>query len=245
MRVFMFHMLFVAWASFTYATCAMGDVQVFLLEDDLRVRSVVVKGLREEGYAAEGFGRAAQLLARVEDRVPEVLIIDIGLPDADGRDVCRAIRARGLDTPVLFLTARSSLPDKLSGFASGGDDYLGKPFEVDELLARVAALVRRNGHRAVPSIAGLRLDAAEHTVSIAGEEVSLTPTEYRVLACLLTTGGTVGRRTLIRAGWSAGAMVHDNTLDVFMAGLRHKLARLPGAPTISTVHRVGYRITRP
>jgi len=211
----------------------------------LSLRSVVLRRLREEGYAAEGFATAVHFFDRLEAFVPTVTIIDIGLPDADGRDVCRAIRARGLDTPVLFLTARGSLPDTLSGFASGGDDYFAKPFDVDELLAGVAALVRRNGRRAVPSIAGLRLDAAEHTVSIAGEEVSLTPTEYRVLACFLTTSGTVERRALIRAGWSAGAMVHNNTLDVFMAGLRRKLARLPGAPTISTVYGIGYCITRP
>ena len=216
---------------------------LILLEDDLELRSTLVRGLREEGFRVEAVGRAVELLDRVEAEEPDALVVDIGLPDADGRDVCQALRARGVNAPVLFLTARDALPDRLAGFASGGDDYLTKPFAFAELVARLHALVRRGGAELVAQIGDLRLDPATHAISAGNRSEQLTPTEFRILARLATQSGkAVRRRELVRSGWPHGAIVHDNTLDVYIARLRRKLRRLSGAPGIVTVHGVGYSL---
>src|SRR4051812_4800219 len=165
------------------------------------------------------------------DSPPDVLILDIGLPDADGRDVCMALRAQGVTSPVLFLTARSALPDRLSGFHSGGDDYLAKPFALAELLVRVAALVRRapSDPDRVPDL-GVTLDPAAHAIVRDGRRVSLTPTEFRLMAALVARPGEVVRRAaLIAAAWPDGAIVHENTLDSYLARIRRKLRDVDGA----------------
>jgi two-component system response regulator MprA len=188
-------------------------------------------------------GSAAELLSRAAAGEPDALVVDIGLPDADGRDACQALRAQGIAAPVLFLTARDALPDRLAGFASGGDDYLTKPFAFAELVARLRALVRRGGADLVAQVGGLRLDPAVHGISAGGTSVQLTPTEFRILARLVAQAGeAVRRRELVRTGWPHGAIVHDNTLDVYIARLRRKLRRLPDAPGIATVHGVGYSL---
>lgn len=216
---------------------------ILILEDDVEMRSLLVRGLREEGYRTEGVGNGAHLLDWVSRLVPDVFVIDIGLPDADGRDVCQALRAQGIAAPVLFLTARSTLPDLLSGFSAGGDDYLTKPFEFAELVARLDALLRRAGHEEVVTVHGLRLDPATHAATCGGASTELTPTEFRLLARLAATPGeAVRRRALIQTAWPHGAIVNDNTLDVYIARLRRKLAQMPGTPGIRTVHGVGYSL---
>jgi two-component system response regulator MprA len=221
----------------------MSTANILILEDDIQMRSLLVRGLREEEYRAEGVGSGAQLLDWVTHVVPDAFIVDIGLPDADGRDVVQALRAQGITAPVLFLTARSALPDRLSGFSAGGDDYLTKPFEFSELVARIGALLRRAGHDEAVSVGGLRLDPAAHAVALGGVSAELTPTEFRLLACLAAAPGeAVRRHALVQAAWPHGAIVQDNTLDVYIARLRRKLAGLPGAPGIYTVHGVGYSL---
>ena len=221
----------------------MSAATILILEDDIEMRSLLVRGLREEEYRAEGVGTGAQLLDWVGRAVPDAFIVDIGLPDADGRDVVQALRAQGIDTPVLFLTARSALPDRLSGFSAGGDDYLTKPFDFSELVARVGALLRRSAHDEAVSVGGLRLDPVAHAAACGGVTAELTPTEFRLLARLAAApGDAVRRHALMQAAWPHGAVVHDNTLDVYIARLRRKLAGLPGAPGIRTVHGVGYSL---
>ena len=155
----------------------------------------------------------------------------------------QALRAQGIDAPVLFLTARSALPDRLSGFSSGGDDYLTKPFDFSELVARIGALLRRAGHDEAVSVGDLRLDPAAHAASCGGVLAELTPTEFRLLARLAAAPGeAIRRHALVQAAWPHGAIVHDNTLDVYIARLRRKLAELPDAPGIHTVHGVGYSL---
>jgi DNA-binding response OmpR family regulator len=221
----------------------MSTASILILEDDIQMRSLLVRGLREEDYRAEGVGSGAQLLDWVTRAVPDAFIIDIGLPDADGRDVVQALRAQGIGAPVLFLTARSALPDRLSGFSAGGDDYLTKPFDFSELVARLGALLRRARHDGSVSVGGLRLDPAAHAVHFDGVSAELTPTEFRLLAQLAAGQGTaVRRRVLVQAAWPHGAIVHDNTLDVYIARLRRKLGALPGAPAIRTAHGVGYSL---
>lgn len=216
---------------------------ILVVEDDDELRGVVARGLREEGFAVEGVATGAELLERIERSGPDALVIDIGLPDTDGRDLCQALRARGIDTPVLFLTARDALVDRIAGFDAGGDDYLAKPFAFVELVARLEALMRRSGGDGALDAAGLRLDPVNHAAGDGSAEVTLTPTEFRLLARLMSRPGeAVRRRDLVRAGWPHGAIVRENTLDAYVARLRRKLRQLEQAPEIATVHGVGYRI---
>jgi two-component system response regulator MprA len=216
---------------------------LLILEDEPRLRDVLVRSLRAEGFDARGFATAHDLLDRVESMPADALLIDIGLPDADGRDVCQALRARGVSSPVLFLTARDALTDRLSGFSVGGDDYVTKPFDIEEVVARLHALLRRAGGDPALAAAGLRLDPTELTVSQDDASVPLTPTEFRLLAALAARHGKAYiRNELIRAAWPFGAIVHDNTLDVYIARLRRKLRVLPDPPAIVTMHGTGYRM---
>jgi two-component system OmpR family response regulator len=220
----------------------MISARVSIVEDDADLRRVLVRGLEEEEFEVRAFMNGTDLLASVDRQAPDVLVVDIGLPDADGRDVCQALRARGVHAPVLFLTARDALPDRLAGFSSGGDYYMTKPFALDELIARLRALLRRASPD-VPEVGGMRLDPASHAVSCNGETVRVTPTELRLLAALASRPAeVVRRRELVQAAWPHGAIVHDNTLDAYVARLRRKLRALDGAPEISTVHGVGYSI---
>lgn len=216
---------------------------ILVVEDDDELRSVLGDGLREEGFVVQAVATGRDALARVEKARPDLLVVDIGLPDTDGRDLCQALRARGIQTPVLFLTARDALVDRIAGFDAGGDDYLTKPFEFVELVARLQAVLRRSGADDALQAAGLRLDPVRHSVGDGIREVPLTPTEFRVLAALLARPGeAVRRRELVRAGWPHGAYVRENTLDAYVARVRRKLEQLEHAPTIDTVHGLGYRI---
>ncbi len=217
---------------------------VLVVEDDDDLRGVLTRGLREEGFEVEALATGAALLRRLEQAgAADALVIDIGLPDTDGRDLCQALRARGIQAPVLFLTARDALVDRIAGFDAGGDDYLAKPFAFVELVARLQALLRRSRGDTALEAGGLRLDPVTHAVEDGTNRVLLTPTEFRLLARLLARPGeAVRRRDLVRAGWPHGAIVRENTLDAYVARLRRKLRELDSAREIATVHGVGYRI---
>jgi two-component system response regulator MprA len=218
---------------------------VLVIEDDSELRGLLMRGLREEGLDAEGSGTGKDAFERALARPPDAVVLDIGLPDADGRDLCQALRAAGLEAPILFLTARDTLADKLAGFTAGGDDYLTKPFQFAELLARLRAILARTApdQRINVNNGGLRLDPVNHSVSSGSGSLPLTPTEFRVLAALAARSGeTMRRREIVAAAWPAGAIVHDNTLDVYVRRLRRKLDDLPGAQRIVTTHGVGYAL---
>ena len=220
----------------------MPDPRLLVVEDDADLRSLLTRGLGEEGFDVTAVADGASALARAEDG-PDLLVIDIGLPDADGRDVCQALRARGATAPVLFLTARDALTDRLAGFNAGGDDYLTKPFHFSELVVRLRALLRRAGSDSSATVGNLVLDPVAHALGNGSEEVSLTPTEFRVLAALFAQPGAVlRRRELVGAAWPEGAIVHDNTLDQYVARLRRKLRSLGSEVAIETAHGVGYRL---
>jgi two-component system, OmpR family, response regulator len=216
---------------------------ILVVEDDDLLRGALARGLREEGFVVDAVMTGTDALERLEEVAPDGLVIDVGLPDTDGRDLCQAIRARGIQTPVLFLTARDALVDRIAGFDAGGDDYITKPFAFVELVARLQAVLRRTGGDEALEVAGLRLDPRRHAMTDGVTELPLSPTEFRLLAALLARReDVVRRRELMRAGWPHGAIVHDNTLDSYIARLRRKLKQLADAPQIGTVHGVGYRI---
>jgi two-component system OmpR family response regulator len=215
-------------------------------EDDHELRGVLRDALERDGFTVRATASGTEAVRRFGDAPPDVLVLDIGLPDADGRDVCQALRARGVAAPVLFLTARDALSDRLSGFHAGGDDYLSKPFALAELLDRVHALARRGGGPAAGAAAapsGLVLDPGAHAARYDEREIALTPTEFRLLAALAAKPGAVVRRAgLVSAAWPDGAIVHDNTLDAYVARIRRKL-REGGAPAVlETARGVGYRL---
>jgi two-component system OmpR family response regulator len=214
-------------------------------EDDDELRGILRDALRREGITVWPTVSGTEAVELFTRERPDVLVLDIGLPDADGRDVCQALRARGVDSPVLFLTARGSVPDRISGFHAGGDDYLTKPFSLAELLVRVNALLRRRrvGEQPAEPTVGFVLDPGRHAVRYGDREEALTPTEFRVLGALATGAGDIVRRqALISAAWPEGAIVHDNTLHVYLARIRRKLHRIGASAEVENVRGVGYRL---
>jgi two-component system response regulator MprA len=219
--------------------------QIGICEDDAELRSLLTRALKSEGFDVRGTATGHEAVALFSAAPPALLVLDIGLPDADGRDVCQALRSHGVHAPVLFLTARDALTDRLSGFRSGGDDYLTKPFAIAELIVRVQALLKRagvSGEQAAPAT-GLRMDASTHAAHNGDRSVPLTPTEFRLLGALAARPGAVVRRhELTAAAWPDGAIVHDNTLDAYVGRLRRKLRELDADAEIRTARGVGYTL---
>lgn len=218
--------------------------RIGLCEDDADLRSVLTRALRAEDFEVRATMTGHEAVEIFSSTSLDLLVLDIGLPDADGRDVCQALRTHGVVAPVLFLTARDALTDRLAGFHAGGDDYLTKPFALSELIVRVHALLRRGAqHEPAPVQLGLRLDPATHAVRRGQQIASLTPTEFRILAALSSNPGDVVRRgTLTAAAWPDGAIVHANTLDTYIARLRRKLDAVSSEQRIDTVRGVGYSL---
>jgi two-component system, OmpR family, response regulator len=214
---------------------------VGVCEDEPALRSVLARALRNVGHEAVVVTTAAEAMRVFCASPPHLLILDIGLPDGDGRDLCLALRAAGVDSPVLFLTARDGLHDKVAGFEAGGDDYLSKPFELEELRVRTSALLRRVTVLSAVAPDQPLLDSSRHALTRGADEVELSPTEFRMLGRLMAEPGRVVRRhALIAAAWPMGGQVSDNTLDSYVRRIRRKLDILGGG-AIKTVRGVGYR----
>lgn len=217
--------------------------KILVVEDDHALRDVLLRGLRDEGFDTVPAADGATALRLAGDEVAAA-VLDVGLPDADGRDVCQALRANGFVAPVIFLTARQGLTDRLSGFSAGGDDYLPKPFHLVELAARLRAALKRAAPPPRPAVGDLVLDALRHSLTVRGSDVDLTPTEFRLLALLMAAPGEiVSRRELVRAGWPEGARVSDNTLDQYLTRLRRKLRKAGSDVTIGTARGIGHRLS--
>jgi DNA-binding response OmpR family regulator len=219
-----------------------------VVEDDHGLRDVLARGLREHGFVVTTAVDGAGALRTAAAGEFDVTVLDIGLPDADGRDVCQALRAGGMTAPVLFLTARGDVVDRLSGFAAGGEDYLTKPFHLAELVARLQVALRRS--TPAPSAPGadpgpdVVADPLTHDLTGPSGAVSLTPTEFRLLSRLLAPPhGVVRRHELVAAAWAHGSHVSDNTLDQYVAKLRRKLVEVDSSQQIVTIRGVGYRIS--
>ena len=218
--------------------------RVGICEDDPTIRRIVTESLRLSGHetVAAHTGAEAIGLFRDDDDL-DVVILDIGLPDADGRDVCQALRSGGQVAPVLFLTALGQRHEKVAGFAAGADDYLTKPFDVKELAARVEALARRGRFVQPRNPTDLVLDPARHAVVCQDREVMLTPTEFRMLASITSRPGeVVRRRTVVAAAWPDGAVVSENTIDSYAARLRRKLTEVGSPVELKTVRGVGFTL---
>ncbi|MCU1473531.1 response regulator transcription factor [Amnibacterium sp.] len=217
--------------------------RIGVCEDDPGVLRVVEEALAADGHDVVVATTGAEALRRFQEPGFKAIVLDIGLPDSDGRDVCQALRAVGVAAPVLFLTARGGLHEVVAGFAAGGDDYLVKPFAVPELRARVGALVRR-APESVPAPNTVRLDPEHFSVRFEDREARLTPTEFRILAALLGRPGVVLRRQeLVASAWPYGAQVNENTLDSYMRRLRQRLQDIGAEGRIETVRGVGYALT--
>jgi len=218
-------------------------VTVGLCEDDPAIRRVVTQALELTGHSVVSAHNGTEALQRFgADAVLDAIILDIGLPDADGRDVCQALRSAGQAAPVLFLTALGAVHDRLSGFSAGADDYLPKPFDVKELIARVDALSRR-GRPAAEPVGELVLDPARHSLRHGDAEVLLTPTEFRMLAAITSRPGEVVRRqVVVAAAWPDGARVSENTVDSYIRRIRAKLKELDSPVTLRTVRGVGFTL---
>jgi DNA-binding response OmpR family regulator len=218
--------------------------RVGLCEDDAAIRRVVTDAMRLAGHevvSAQDGGEALRLF--VEDDHLDVIILDIGLPDADGRDVCQALRTGGQSAPVLFLTALGAVHERLAGFSAGADDYLPKPFDVLELIARVEALAKRGRLVVTAAPTDLVLDPARHSVACNGKESLLTPTEFRMLAAITSRPGeVVRRRAVVAAAWPQGGMVSDNTVDSYVRRIRVKLREVGSPIELATVRGVGYTL---
>ena len=218
--------------------------RVGLCEDDPAIRRIVLAALRHaghEGVAAHDGREALRLFS--EDDSLDVIVLDIGLPDADGRDVCQALRSAGQPAPVLFLTALGEVHERLAGFRAGADDYLPKPFDVAELIARVEALARRGRIVVAPAPSDLVLDPARHALVCHGNEVLLTPTEFRMLAAITSRPGeVVRRRAVVAAAWPDGAMVTENTVDSYVRRIRRKLDEVESPLRLQTVRGVGFAL---
>ena len=212
---------------------------VAVCEDDPALRSVLRRALEADGHKVLATATGCELVECL-GRSPQLFVLDLRLPDLDGRDLCLALRSRGVDAPILMLTALDGVHHKVAGFEAGADDYLTKPFDIPELLVRVRALLRRRS--LVVGADDVVLDPVSHEVRRGDVGEALTPTEFRLLGRLVSAPGeAVRRRALIAAGWPYGAIVSENTLDSYVRRLRVKLTRLGSAGRLVTVRAVGYR----
>lgn len=219
-------------------------MKVGVCEDQEAIRNVLARGLREAGHdvlTAHDGGEALRLFGG--DAGLDVIVMDIGLPDSDGRDVVAALKSAGQHAPVLFLTALSDIHEVISGFAAGADDFVSKPFDLRVLLVRLEAMARR-GSSNPPDTTGLVLDPTTHSMRTEHGQILLTPTEFRVLAAITSRPGeVVRRRAVVAAAWPDGAEVSENTIDSFMRRVRSKLESIGSPVSIETVRGVGFRIS--
>lgn len=222
-------------------------MRILVVEDQVKMAALLRRGLQEEGYAVDVAGDGAEAIWNASENAYAAIVLDVMLPDIDGFEVCRRLRSAGRWAPVLLLTARDSVPDRVSGLDSGADDYLTKPFSFAELLARIRALIRRGTvERPSVLVAGkLALDPATHEVHFDGAPIELTPKEFSLLEVFMRHPGQVLSRTrLIEHVWDFAYEGDSNVVDVYVRYLREKIDRPLGVKVIDTVRGSGYRLRR-
>ncbi len=215
----------------------MTGARLLLVEDDTGIGRMLERGLSAEGYAVVWARDLRGAAASAREAAPDLVVLDRMLPDGDGAAFCAALRRAGTMAPVLMLTARETLEDKLRGFDAGADDYLTKPFEFEELLARLSALRRRTTER----VAALRLDPETRSVFAGPRRARLTPREWPLMAYLAARPNRpVSREELIASAWGKTGQVTENSVDVYIGYLRRKLAELDTGARIETVRGLGF-----
>lgn len=212
-------------------------MKILLVEDDTALRCALEELLRREGYEVI----KASNIRSAQDRMTleiDLAMLDVGLPDGDGISLCRQWRSEGIQTPILFLTAKDEELDIVRGLDAGGNDYVTKPFRMQELLSRIRALLRRNQKDTIISRSGITLDKSKLQASRDGEMLLLTVTEYKILAKLISQRSIITRATLLDDLWDVDSrFVDDNTLSVHISRLREKV----GSSHIKTIRGVGYQ----
>jgi two-component system OmpR family response regulator len=218
---------------------------VLVVEDEPKMAQLLKRGLTEEGHAADVAPTGEDALWMARAREYDAIVLDVMLPGLDGFAVCRELRAREVWTPVLFLTARDAVGDRVEGLDTGADDYLVKPFSFAELLARLRALARRVPHErpAVLEVGDLRLDPATRRAWRKGAELDLSAKEFSLLALFMRRAGdTLTRTELLDGAWDMAFESRSNIVDVYVRYLREKVDRPFGANSLETVRGVGYRL---
>jgi len=220
-------------------------MRILIVEDEKKMADLLKKGLEEENHSVSvAFdGRAALEIAG--DFEFDAIVLDIMLPGVDGYEVARRLRKNHNETPILMLTARDAVPDIVKGLDAGADDYLTKPFSFEEFLARLRSVSRRGSapRPTILTVGDLVLDPATHDVKRDGEEIHLSPTEFRLLEFLMRRAGrVVSRNTIVQAIWNFDDDVEENTLDAFISLLRSKVDRDQKEKLIQTVRGLGYTI---
>jgi two-component system response regulator MprA len=228
----------------------MGGVRLLVVDDDRALRDVLRRALSLSGYEIRVAETGSEALAEVNGGVPDAVVLDVGLPDIDGLEVCRLLRREGNRVPVLMLTARDTVSDRIDGLDAGADDYLVKPFDIDELKARLRALLRRAG--AEGDVDGglvfedLKLDPARHGVVVGEQFIELTRTEYQLLELLMLNPRRVLPHSLIYDRvWGYDFGPTSNALRVYVGYLRRKLEDAGARAVIHTVRGVGYALREP
>jgi two-component system response regulator MprA len=224
-------------------------MRVVVVDDERALRDVLRRALTLAGYEVLSAEDGLSGLNEIRSGAPEAVVLDVGMPDIDGLEVCRRLRGEGNRVPVLMLTARDAISDRIDGLDAGADDYLVKPFDVGELKARLRALVRRAGGEGDPdslSFAELHLDASRHGVGVNGTFVELTRTEYQLLELLMRNPRRVLPHSLIYDRvWGYDFGPASNSLRVYIGYLRRKLEDAGARPLIHTVRGVGYTMREP
>ena len=229
--------------------CRLGHVRVLLAEDDVRLAALLEQSLSEAGWEVEVVhdGRSAYGRALPAGIPYDVLLLDWMLPELDGVSVCRKLRDLGVTTPVLILTARSEVRDRIHGLDAGADDYLPKPFDLDELLARLRALHRRTSYDdlEVIEVGDLVIDAGSRQVRRGQTAIELSTREFDILHLLAANAGkVVSRFTILDEVWDGETDLRSNVIDVHLATIRSKIDKPFGTSSITTVRGAGYRLER-
>ena len=212
-------------------------MKILLVEDDAALRSALEELLLREGYEVAKVSNVRSAVEAMNVEI-DLAMLDVGLPDGDGVSLCRQWRSEGIQTPILFLTAKDEELDVVRGLDAGGNDYVTKPFRMQELLSRIRALLRRNQKDVTVSRSGITLDKSKLQASKDGDAMLLTVTEYKILAKLISERSIITRAALLDALWDVDSrFVDDNTLSVHVSRLREKV----GSSHIKTIRGVGYQ----
>ena len=220
------------------------SASIAVIDDDANLREMLATALQFAGYSTHSAGTCEDGLEVIARHEPDLIVLDVQLPDGDGFDLCRRLRSQGVTTPVIFLTARDQSTDVIAGFTDGGDDYVTKPFRLAELSLRISAILRRVG-RGTPSsvrVGDLVMDEVKHTVSRGGRLIDLTPKEFDVLQVLIAQRGRVlSKADIIREAWRTGHVGDQALVETYISRLRTKLGD-EDAELIRTVRGRGYAL---